>query len=249
MEHDQAQTLFSDYVEGELAPDTRRILEEHLSACPRCRRDLDLLKTSLKLVRQLAPVEAPAEFSDRVRRRARKAGLFSTRRSRHLQRTMVPFESTLVVLLATVGALVFTLLLFHGRLQTLIVQREPTVLLAESVIEVNQMARAAWDAGGRVLMLGHEVPAGSPLGGFSELDLFIPPSSWDAFRESIGRIRGNHGLPEISPAPDSDGIVRVIVQIQYSKIKHTRDAADGASNQDRPQTHPGQISPPPGGRE
>lgn len=248
MEHEQAQTLLSDYMEGELTAEAGNEFEAHLSTCLQCRRDLDLLRSSLALVRQLAPVEAPADFSVRVRRRARKAGLFNSRRGRQLQRTMVPFESTLVVLLATIGALVFTLLLLHDRLQTLVVQREPTVLLAESVLEVNQMARAAWDAGGRVHSLGHDVPAGSPLGGFSELDLCIPPRSWNAFRASIGRIRDNNGLPEKPPPSDRDGCVRVIVQVRYPKTQRPRGAGDGASNQDRLRSPPAPISPPHGGR-
>ncbi len=248
MEHEQAQMLLSDYMEGELTADALREFEAHLSSCSQCGRDLDLLRASMKLVRQLAPVEAPSEFSARVGRRARKAGLFNTRRGRQIQRTMVPFESTLVVLLATIGALVFTLLLLHERLQPLIVQREPTVLLAGNVLEVNQMARAAWDAGGRVHSLGHDVPAGSPLGGFSELDLCIPPRSWNAFRAGIGRIRDNHGLPEKPPPSDRDGSVRVIVQVRYRKTSRPRGAGDGASNRALPRSPPCPISPAHGGR-
>lgn len=219
MEHEQAQTLLSDYLEGELAPGTRRELEAHLTACPDCGRDLELLETSLKLVRRLAPVEAPAEFSARVRRRARKAGLFSSRRARGAQRTMVPFESTLVVLLATIGALVFTLLLLQGRMQTFIVQRRPIVLLAENADELNQMTRAAWNAGGRVRSLGHDVPPGSRLGGFAELDLLVPPDSWSAFRAAVGRICDNRALPDKPPPAEPEGSVRVIVQLRHRKAR------------------------------
>jgi anti-sigma factor RsiW len=216
MTHDQVQLLLSDYLEENLREDDLQGVQAHLSSCETCRNDLDLLRRALKLVQEMPPVEAPPDFPLRLRRRARKSGLFDSRRRRFHYRMMVPFESAMVVLLATVGALIFTLLLFQSQLHPVIVQQEPAVILVGDTLQVNSVARVTWQVGGEVHALGKPVPEGSPLGAPYELDLYVPPGNWNLFRSELDRILPGNGLPAGAPASDSRGFVRIVVQIRLN---------------------------------
>jgi hypothetical protein len=60
-----------DYLENELAADERGAVEDHLSACPRCRRALADKKKAKELLRELDDVEPPPFFEQRIMARVR----------------------------------------------------------------------------------------------------------------------------------------------------------------------------------
>lgn len=247
MEHEQAQKLLSCYVDGTLDSESARKLEAHLEGCAKCRGDLDLLKKTLQVVGEIPPAEAPADFSARLRRKARKAGLFERYRRRPAARQMLPIEPAMAVLLAAMGGLVVLLLTIYGKLQFEIPENPPAVLLVESKDQVNQVARAAWAAGGEVRIPGRpEVPPQTPLGAPPELELRIPKQAWPAW----GRGLKERGLdPPHTPEPDADGLLHVIVQIRLRAGAPLPGAEDSASSAGRPRTPPDPESPAPGGTE
>jgi anti-sigma factor RsiW len=66
------------YFDGELPPDERAGMEEHLRSCPSCSRELQLLRSLSSLVRgvEVPSVSAPLweSYPSRVLRRAQKEG-------------------------------------------------------------------------------------------------------------------------------------------------------------------------------
>lgn len=67
--------LLAAYLDGELMSKEREQIEAHLSACPRCRRELEALATAQKGLRQAlkemaAQATPPAESWDRIKQRA-----------------------------------------------------------------------------------------------------------------------------------------------------------------------------------
>jgi hypothetical protein len=247
MEHEQAQKLLSCYLDGTLDPESARKLESHLERCEECKGDLDLLKKTLQVVQKIPPAEAPSDFSARLRRKARKAGLFERDRRRPATRQMVPIEATMAVLLAAMGGLVVLLLTVYSQLQFEVPKNPPAVLLVESKDQVNQVARAAWEAGGEVRIPGRpEVPPQTPLGAPPELELRILEKAWPAFERALKEL----GLetPDAS-GPGADGRVQVIVQIRIRAGSPLPGAEDPASSADRPRSPPDPKTTPPGGRE
>jgi hypothetical protein len=247
MEHEQAQKLLSCYVDGTLDPESARKLESHLDGCKQCQADLDLLKKTLQIVGEIPQVQAPADFSTRLRRKARKAGLFERHRRRPATRQMLAIEPAMAVLLAAMGGLVVLLLTVYGQLQFQIPPNPPVVLLVESKEQVNQVARTTWDAGGQVRIPGRpEVPPQTPLGAPPELELRIPAQAWPGWNRKLEEM----GLetPE-APQPGADGRLHVIVQIRLRAGGHPPAAGDPASSADRPRSPPAPQKPPPGGRE
>jgi anti-sigma factor RsiW len=210
MEHEQAQSKLSEYLEGCLSAERAQELEEHLAGCPECTADLELLKRALNLVHQMPPVEAPPDFSSQVKRRARKAGLFAARRRRAATRQLVPIEAVMAVLLAAMGAFVIFLLVFYSELQSVVVEHRPVAILVRTNPEVNLLAQAAWHVDGEVWTIGKQVPKGERLGASPELELILPPTSWPKFLEKLGS--GTATLPREPPSPGSDGKIHVIVQ-------------------------------------
>jgi len=73
LNRDTARELFSDYLENELAADTRDRLETYLSQDAEARKELqDLRKTLESLGRLRGTVLAPAGFARKVERRIRR---------------------------------------------------------------------------------------------------------------------------------------------------------------------------------
>ena len=247
MEHEQAQKLLSCYVDGTLDPVSAQKLEAHLEGCQECRGDFDLLKKTLQIVGEIPPVEVPSDFSARLRRKARKAGLFERHRRRPATRQMVPIAPTMAVLLAATGGLVFLLLTVYSQLQSVILEHPPAVLLVESKDQVNQVARSAWEAGGEVRIPGRPaVPPQTPLGAPPELELRIPEEAWPAWDRALKE----SGLktPE-RPEPGADGRLHVVVQIRLRAGAPVPGEVDPASSADRPRSPPDPESPPPGGKD
>ena len=61
--------LLLDYADGSMAPQVRRKLDEHLSACPPCQHYLRSYTSCTEMARQLRDQEArvPAELQDRLK--------------------------------------------------------------------------------------------------------------------------------------------------------------------------------------
>ena len=247
MEHEKAQELLSCYVDGTLDAESSQKLEAHLEGCEDCRGALELLKKTLQVVGEIQPARAPTDFSARLRRKARKAGLFDRHRRRPASRQMVPFAPTMAVLLAAVGGLVVSLLMFYSQLQMLTVEHPPAVLLVESKDQVNHVARATWAVAGEVRIPGRpRVPTETPLGAPPELELRIPHDAWPAWKQKLEE-KGMQ--PPEAPAADAEGRLHVIVQIRLKESAHLPDEADPASSADRPRSPPSQPTPPPGDKE
>jgi hypothetical protein len=247
MKHEKAQELLSCYVDGTLDAESSKKLEAHLEGCEDCRGDLDLLKKTLQVVGEIPKAQAPADFSARLRRKARKAGLFERARRRHASRHMVPFAPTMAVLLAAVGGLVVSLLMFYSQLQSLTVEHPPAVLLVESKEQVNHVARATWEIGGEVRIPGKpDVPPQTPLGAPPELELRIPHESWSAWTQ---KLKEKKMQPPKAPPADAEGRLHVIVQIRLKESGHLPGEADPASSAGRPRSPPDPQKPPPGDKE
>jgi len=60
--HRFTQKNLSAYLDGRLSPRARRRVERHLAACSLCRRDLETLRTTVRLVRALPKRPAPRSF-------------------------------------------------------------------------------------------------------------------------------------------------------------------------------------------
>ena len=59
--------LLSDYVDGELAPDMRSLLMNHLEECPPCVRFLRTFEKTRALCRESLMLEMPDELRTRLR--------------------------------------------------------------------------------------------------------------------------------------------------------------------------------------
>jgi len=69
---DKFKESFSVYVEGELAPDTRQVLESHLSICPECRDTVQRLKALRRTLNQLSRVTTSPDFDYQLNQRLRQ---------------------------------------------------------------------------------------------------------------------------------------------------------------------------------
>jgi hypothetical protein len=216
MEHEIAQGLLSEYLEGELAEDRYRSMEDHLQGCETCQNDLRTLKNTLQLVQNIPPVRAPVRFASSVRKRAKKAGLFSRRRNRLFPRQMIAFEATLVVILATMASIVFTLLLMHTHIETLHSDRIPLSIQVQADSHAQMIAESVWDAGGEIWELDQALPAGSTLKTPYEIELRIPDKSWPKLKKTLELLSTGTSLPQTTPKSDIKGMVQVIVQIQIN---------------------------------
>ncbi len=58
----QVIRLVSDYLDGALAPDDARRVEEHLAICPPCRGFLSQMRETKKLVGRLSEDDLPPEM-------------------------------------------------------------------------------------------------------------------------------------------------------------------------------------------
>lgn len=63
---DRVDALLSAYVEQETSPAETRFVDGHLTLCPRCRLQLDEMRSLLARLSQLPKVEASAGFTERV---------------------------------------------------------------------------------------------------------------------------------------------------------------------------------------
>jgi anti-sigma factor RsiW len=111
MDHEQAQSAFSDYVEGSLAAREKTELEQHLGACIQCRTELQAFRRtvgSLGKLKQPAPPGFLPGIQQQINRRSR--GRFFRRRWKLFGR--IPFEW--VSLAMIIAMLLYYIALIHG---------------------------------------------------------------------------------------------------------------------------------------
>ena len=65
----QVRRELSDYVEGDLTPQLRLRIEEHLQTCNHCRAVYDGLRNILRLLGDEEVIELPEGFSQRLYKR------------------------------------------------------------------------------------------------------------------------------------------------------------------------------------
>ena len=111
MDHQKAQSCFSDYVDGTLAGPEKAELDQHLAACIQCRTELAALRQALGSLGKLKS-PAPANFlpsiQQQIHRRSR--GRFFAQRWKLFGR--IPFEW--VSLATIIAMLIYYLALVHG---------------------------------------------------------------------------------------------------------------------------------------
>ena len=63
---ERAWELLSQQLDEPLSPQEKQELEEHLAACPSCRKDKEELEQLDQALRNLGEIQAPADFTQRV---------------------------------------------------------------------------------------------------------------------------------------------------------------------------------------
>jgi anti-sigma factor RsiW len=54
--------LLMEYLEGELAPDVRAAIEEHVNGCPRCVAFIESYRETPRILREATAAEMPADL-------------------------------------------------------------------------------------------------------------------------------------------------------------------------------------------
>lgn len=110
MRCDEIRKRLSEYLDGELPPDGKRSVEEHLAGCEGCRRELSELELTLGHLRSLPEVEPPPFYTQSVMRRVREEAQAKPGLLRKLffpLRVKLPIEALAVALVAVVAVYVF----------------------------------------------------------------------------------------------------------------------------------------------
>ncbi|MBA7697228.1 hypothetical protein ES703_105888 [subsurface metagenome] len=108
MECAEIEKFLSEYIDGFLDRETKDLVENHLRTCKVCREELASLRAIVKELGSLEPVEAPADFLDKVHERIEQPSRFS----KILRGLFVPTRIKIPFQLATAAAtavLVFSL--------------------------------------------------------------------------------------------------------------------------------------------
>jgi anti-sigma factor RsiW len=116
MDHEKANELLGDYLEGELSDEQSAQVAAHVEGCETCAKELTALKETMRSLSGLHHLPPPPEFTSKVERtiRRRSRGRFfgpETLLSR------LPFEwISLAIILALIAIYLFTLL-DHAQIQ------------------------------------------------------------------------------------------------------------------------------------
>lgn len=106
----EVRIKLSEYLDGELSAEERKVVESHLEGCDECRRELQELERAVGHVHSLEEVEPPPWFAQNVMQRVRaeaepKKGLL--RRLFHPLHVKLPAEALAVALVAVAAVYVF----------------------------------------------------------------------------------------------------------------------------------------------
>ena len=103
MRCDDIRELISAHVDGCLNPDGAQRLADHLGACASCREDLAALERTVKQLHELPTVQPPADLTDRIHARLRRAHRPGVLRFLSLPQTRVALAASLVIVLTALG--------------------------------------------------------------------------------------------------------------------------------------------------
>ncbi len=104
------QKMLSSYIEGIISPEESKLIDEHLSACSKCKEALYDLKKTLEYVQNLEDVEPPEWLTQTVMTRIRSE---TEPRKGILQKLFyplyikLPIEAVAVVLIAVTALYIF----------------------------------------------------------------------------------------------------------------------------------------------
>lgn len=106
--HDAREAL-SALLDDELGPGERREVEVHLEGCAECRRELDGLRQTVALLRDVQPARAPVGFVDRVVAPARPRPWYRRVTAAVFLPLSVklPAEATAILMVALLAAYIF----------------------------------------------------------------------------------------------------------------------------------------------
>ncbi len=68
----QVLAELSNYLDDDLSPELKHLLEEHLAKCHRCSLVYDTTRKTLRIVTEVGPYEIPLEVSARLHARLRE---------------------------------------------------------------------------------------------------------------------------------------------------------------------------------
>ena len=135
-EHQRVKELLSAYLDGELSPKEADLVERHLRECAYCAQDLESLRQTVSLVRQLPVVSPPPSF--RVRLPMAQEGFLARWGYAYLKGTTALAALLLVVLLAS-----DLTLQYQGMARYAAPPPQPLVMAPEATSEVELKAEAA----------------------------------------------------------------------------------------------------------
>lgn len=118
MDRDQARELLSEYLDGELEPEERAALEEHLAGDKVLRDELDALRQTLHVLTALPQETPPEDFLQKVRTKLKRQRKSVLDVSFGMERK-IPFEAVSMVLIGILLALYLLLVALPGDRETL----------------------------------------------------------------------------------------------------------------------------------
>jgi anti-sigma factor RsiW len=71
--------LLMDYLEGELSPDTRAVIESHVAGCARCVAFVDSYRATPEILRRATAASLPADLAAELMRSVRERFADGTR--------------------------------------------------------------------------------------------------------------------------------------------------------------------------
>jgi hypothetical protein len=110
MDHDSVRPMLSAYLDGEVTPAEKALIEGHLAKCPACREELRQLRFTQQQLRQLGEVAPPPWLAEGIMARVRAEAGRSPgwRRRLVLPRAWrLPVEAAALVLLCVTGYLLY----------------------------------------------------------------------------------------------------------------------------------------------
>jgi len=137
MRHRRLRAQLSLHVDGMLDAASRLRLEAHLADCQACRRELDQLRRTVELLRDLPAVETPPNLANRVMATVRER---ESPRHSWIRRLVLPVSATAVSLAA--------LFVFQGVEIELMLPGSGAGLAGESVTPAPSKAPSAFDGRG-----------------------------------------------------------------------------------------------------
>ncbi len=202
MEHEKAQTLLSDYIEGDLDKEMASELESHLDQCSECRTVLESLQKLMGVVRAMPPVRVPENFARRVRRRAYRAGLFGPASARSSRRMTAPFVGMWATwgLMLAIGLVL--VIVFIAQHQIEILSERGQLIVSAQPAELEYLQGSARELGLKI----------SPARGDQDaLIILVPKDRWKDLYEQLKSHSVDKLIPSTAPEPDQKGIIHLLV--------------------------------------